>query len=310
MKQTHRSEHPLQSYPQIFISHRHKDVDVAKALVKLLEAAFHIQEKDMRCTSVQPYKLPAGEHTPDRLRAEISQARVVLGILTPDTKESSYVLFELGAAWGQKVRCFPLLAKGAISADIPSPISDLRALQLVDEGDCQQLINELPNVVGLRRCKNFKAQSAEKIRALVKQAGKAKGVPRQAKPLGIKITKPKSGQAISGHDFSVKGRFDNAPPSDATFRVLITNIDRTKIWPQKRVVFHPQTHTWESKATLLDDPANDAHILIAEIGDMGKPLYEYYTKVGEAKNVWIPLAELTPDIKVHYQVYVKNNYNS
>jgi len=40
-------------YPRIFISHRHKDEDFAKALVDLLMAAFYIEKGDIRCTSVQ-----------------------------------------------------------------------------------------------------------------------------------------------------------------------------------------------------------------------------------------------------------------
>jgi hypothetical protein len=302
MNRTRRSEHSPESYPRIFISHRHKEEDVAKALVNLLEAAFHIEKGDIRCTSVQPYRLPAGARTPDRLRAEIRHARVVLGILTPDTKESSYVLFELGASWGQNIPCFPFLAKGATSADIPSPIGDLHSLQLADESDCHQLINELPHVVGLRRREGFEAQIAEKISDLVQRA-------RRADPLGIKITKPAYGQAISGRDFSVEGRFDKTPPG-GTFRVFIRNLDGTRIWPQKRVVFHPETHTWEAKATLLDHPANEAYILIAEIGDMGKLLYDYYTEVGEAKDVWIPLSKFTPDTTIYDEVFVRNSMTS
>jgi TIR domain len=112
MNRTRRSGHSPESYPRIFISHRHKDEDVGKVLVNLLEAAFHIEKGDIRCTSVQPYRLPAGARTPDRLRVEIRHAGVVLGILTPDTKESSYVLFELGASWGQNIPCFPSLRRG------------------------------------------------------------------------------------------------------------------------------------------------------------------------------------------------------
>jgi TIR domain len=309
MKGTRRSGHPPESYPRIFISHRHKDKDVAQALVNVLEAAFHLKKEDIRCTSVQPYTLEGGDRTPDRLRAEISQARVVLGILTPDTKESSYVLFELGASWGQEVRSVPLLAKGATWADIPSPISDLHPLQLADERDCQQLIKEIPNLAGLRHHKGFEPQVAEKMRALVRRAGRAKGTLRLAKSLAIKITEPAPGQAVSGRNFSVEGRFEKRLPS-GTFRVFITNIDRTKIWPQKRVVFHSGTHTWQAKATLLDHPAHEAYILIAEIGDMGKLLYDYYTEVGEARDVWIPLSKFTPDTTIYDEVYVRNRMTS
>ncbi|MET0647592.1 MAG: toll/interleukin-1 receptor domain-containing protein [Pyrinomonadaceae bacterium] len=157
-------------YPQIFISHRHKDVDIATALARMLEATFYVEREDIRCTSVHPYKLRMGERTPDRLRAEIRHAKAVLGILTPDTHESSYVMFELGAAWGQKVPSIPLLAKGAQLADIPSPISDLHPIQLADSSDCYQFINDLPEIVDLRSRRGAAQKTAEKVAELVARA--------------------------------------------------------------------------------------------------------------------------------------------
>ena len=71
--------------PKIFVSHRHKDEPQARALLELLQASFEIKKEDIRCTSVPPYKLDAGDKTSERLRAEIAGAEVVLGLLSPDT---------------------------------------------------------------------------------------------------------------------------------------------------------------------------------------------------------------------------------
>jgi hypothetical protein len=163
--------------PSIFISHRHKDKALVSALVDVLKAAFQLEKQDIRCTSVHPYRLPAGERTPDRLLAEIARAKAVLGVLTPDTKESSYVLFELGASWGQKVLTCPLLAKGASQADIPPPISDRHPIDLTQADDCLQLLEDLEDVTGFPRRQHGKAL-AEAIRALV-----AAAAPQPAPPL-------------------------------------------------------------------------------------------------------------------------------
>jgi len=139
------------NYPRIFVSHRHKDVPVVEALVSVIEAAFQIQTHDLRCTSVHPYPLRAGERTSDRLRLELHRAEGVLGIVTPDTKDSTYVLFELWAAWGRGGVTFPLLAFGASTGDVPAPIGDLRTLDLSDEAECHQLIEDLSDVTTLNR---------------------------------------------------------------------------------------------------------------------------------------------------------------
>jgi hypothetical protein len=162
-------------YPRVFISHRHNDAPVAQALVSAIETAFHVDPKDLRCTSVHPYRLRAGERTGDRLRAEIRRAEAVLGILTPDTKASSYVLFELGASWGRGGVTFPLLARGASSADVPAPIGDLHTLSLHDEAECHQLMDDLADVTTLRRQEKRGAVLSERIVELVSQARSTPG---------------------------------------------------------------------------------------------------------------------------------------
>jgi hypothetical protein len=148
------SEHQTRTrrgFPRIFVSHRHSDVAVVQALVSVLEAAFEIEPADLRCTSVHPYRLKVGDRTADRLRMELQRAEAVLGIISPDVKESSYVLFELGASWGQARITLPLLVRDATSADVPAPLGDLHTLSLADEAECHQLIDDLADVVTLRR---------------------------------------------------------------------------------------------------------------------------------------------------------------
>jgi hypothetical protein len=159
------------AFPRIFISHRHNDVAVVEALVRVIEAAFEVKQEDLRCTSVHPYRLRAGERTADRLRAELEHAEAVLGIISPDVKESSYVLFELGASWGRGGKTFPLLVRGATAADVPAPIGDLHTLDLSKEAECHQLIDDLGDVaVSLERQNKQAPLVAERIAGLVRLA--------------------------------------------------------------------------------------------------------------------------------------------
>jgi len=156
--------------PRIFISHRHKDAAVAQALTELLRAAYDIGPKDIRCTSVQPYRLPFGKNTGERLREEVSRAQVVIGILAPDTAESSYVMFELGAAWGQRIYTCPMLTGGADLQHIPAPIFDLAPAKLWVGADCHQLLGDLANELGLERRGDNQGEVANKVEALVAAA--------------------------------------------------------------------------------------------------------------------------------------------
>src|SRR5262249_16742008 len=140
---------------------------------KVLEAAFEIQHDDMRCTSVHPYKLRAGDRTTDRLKAELRRAEAVLGVVTPDMKASSYVLFELGASWGRGGVTFPLLARGATIAEVPARIGDLHTLSLSDAAECHQLIDDLADVTTLRRRSQAMSVIGERIAELTLTASQA-----------------------------------------------------------------------------------------------------------------------------------------
>jgi len=158
--------------PRLFISHRHKDEAVVRELLACLEARFDIQPGDVRCTSVRPYRLPVGQATSSRLREEVTAAEAVLGILTPDTLESSYVAFELGAAWGHQVWTCPLLARGADQKHIPDPIRDLSPLFLDRPAECQQLLDDLQGFTSLRPRANVSASSLiDKLNRLAQVAG-------------------------------------------------------------------------------------------------------------------------------------------
>jgi hypothetical protein len=156
--------------PRLFISHRHKDQEIAAALVDVVRAAFRINKTDIRCTSVRPYRLPVGERTSDRLRQELKNAQAVIGILTPDTRESSYVLFELGGAWAQGILTCPMLARGGKLSDIPDPIRDVNPLSLEDEADCQQFLDDLEDATTLVRESGVGGDVTDRIRRLVNAA--------------------------------------------------------------------------------------------------------------------------------------------
>jgi hypothetical protein len=159
-----------QVYPNVFISHRHSDARVVRALVNVLETAFEIQPSNLRCTSVHPYGLKAGDRTAERLRRELQHAEAVLGVISPDVKDSSYVLFELGASWGRAGITLPLLIRGATTADVPAPIGDLHTLSLTEAAECHQLLDDLEDVVSLRRQTGREATIESRISDLTNAA--------------------------------------------------------------------------------------------------------------------------------------------
>lgn len=141
----------MDQFPRIFISHSHKDTSVAKALVDLIKEFLEIKVSDIRCTSVAPYCLSPGTRTSDTLRSEIKASEIVLGLISPKSLESKYVLAELGAAWGCDITTFPLLIRGARHSDLPPPLYDLTGLDITTTTSCISCVENIGRFTSLKR---------------------------------------------------------------------------------------------------------------------------------------------------------------
>jgi hypothetical protein len=130
----------------VLVSHSSKDVDIASALVEYLRAGLLISK--IRCSSVDGFRLPAGVNTESQLRAEINSARVLIGLITPNSLASAYVMFELGARWGADKFMIPLLA-GATPDMIREPLSLLNSLNAANESQLHQLIGDVGGALGI-----------------------------------------------------------------------------------------------------------------------------------------------------------------
>jgi hypothetical protein len=132
--------------PLVLISHSSKDVELASALVEFLRAG--LLTNRIRCSSVDGFRLPAGVDTDSQLRAEVNTTDVVIGLITPNSLVSAYVMFELGARWGAGGFMIPLLA-GITSDDVHGPLRGLNALQATSESQLHQLLTDVANPLGI-----------------------------------------------------------------------------------------------------------------------------------------------------------------
>jgi len=134
----------------VFISHSSKDTPLAEALIDLLKAALALRAEQIRCSSVDGYRLPVGVNTESKLREEVNAANVVVGLVTPNSLASAYVMFELGARWGANRFLAPLLA-GVKAGELSGPLSLLNALSASNDAQLHQLIGDISKQLGLER---------------------------------------------------------------------------------------------------------------------------------------------------------------
>jgi|SRR5215207_192647 len=129
----------------VFISHSSRDEDIARALTELLRSALNIPHEKILCTSLPGHGFKVGVSVNEQLRIEVKEARFFIGLITPDSIRSPYVLFELGARWGAGAQLAPVLAAGAGSDLLQGPLSVLNALNCSLGGHVHQLVTDVAN---------------------------------------------------------------------------------------------------------------------------------------------------------------------
>ena len=134
---------------KIFISHSSHDIQLVELVVDLLRSALDLTAKDIRCTSLDGYRLPGGADIDSQLRSEIIHARTLVGIISNESFDSAYVLFELGARWGQGTNLVPLLAHGMDPLSLKGPITGYNALRCESESQLYQFIENVAQQIGV-----------------------------------------------------------------------------------------------------------------------------------------------------------------
>jgi TIR domain len=128
---------------KLFISHASADAVLARKLINLIERALALPSDQIRCSSVDGYRLPAGADTNTQIRRETLSSEAFIGLISGASLESMYVLFELGARWGTEKSLTPLVAKGSPGALLKQPLSGLNALSANNRSQLHQLVKDL-----------------------------------------------------------------------------------------------------------------------------------------------------------------------
>ena len=124
----------------IFISHRESDAKVAEPLVNLLLSSLEITEDEIRCTSVPGHKLDFGKAIDDQFKADIRISTVVVALLTKQSLESNWVLFELGASWEYGKMLLPILGSSLSVDDLPDPLRRINCVQITKPSAREDLV--------------------------------------------------------------------------------------------------------------------------------------------------------------------------
>ena len=135
---------------RLFISHSSKDSDLVQLIIELLQSALHLSASNIRCTSIDGYRLPGGADTDKELRQEVHEADAFIGVISSHSINSLYVAFELGARWGINRPLIPLITPGSDPKILSGPLKGINALNAGNRSQLHQLISDLSRELYLK----------------------------------------------------------------------------------------------------------------------------------------------------------------
>ena len=137
---------------KIFISHSHNKNDAALVgkLIDLFRSALNLSAQEIRCTSVDGYKLPAGASINEQIRHEVDESESFICVISESSLKSMYCIFELGARWGTKKYFIPLLENGVDVNSIGEPLKSLQYVQCDNSSEMHQLVHELSEHLNIK----------------------------------------------------------------------------------------------------------------------------------------------------------------
>lgn len=115
---------------RFFISHKETDSVIAKAAVELLLESLDISADDIFCSSVPGHTLKFGATIESQIRDGLREGDVLIALLTKDSIRSTWVLFELGAAWALKGLAIPIMGQGVSYSDLPGSLAQYPCISM------------------------------------------------------------------------------------------------------------------------------------------------------------------------------------
>lgn len=131
----------------LFISHSEKDAQLASALINLFVFAVPEINGKIFCSSKPGYGPKIGKPNNQDIKDNLINSKIVLGLITPNSLKSNYVLAELGAAWGLGRSLLLVVSNQANFGNVSAPLSEYTIGSLYYDENILDLIDRVANIL-------------------------------------------------------------------------------------------------------------------------------------------------------------------
>lgn len=132
---------------KIFISHIHEEAEVAKVLKDWIESTFS-QNVDVFVSS-DPDDNPPGTRWLNNIEGELQELDLLMILCSAKSVGRPWINFEAGASWIKKVPIIPFCYLEMNKSDLPSPLSELQALNMAEDKSLKKLMNAIAKHLNL-----------------------------------------------------------------------------------------------------------------------------------------------------------------
>ena len=134
----------INSKPILFVSHVHEDAEIAKKIQQWLNDKL-AKSINVFVSSDKKESMPGGTSWWDEIRSNLTKSQLLVAIITKRSKNRSWIYFEVGGAYFQKINVLPILI-GVPKNEINSPLSQITYYDFSNEEDfnffCNKILKE------------------------------------------------------------------------------------------------------------------------------------------------------------------------
>jgi hypothetical protein len=272
-------------YPKLFISHSHDDKNIAYALINYLTTAYELDKTDIRCSSHADYMTRIGITT-ENLREDLFKCEGIIALLSYTGVHSSWVKYELGAAWVMNKPIIPIVGpRNERFEKHYGPIKGFRHIY-INNIHCEKMliadIKDLLDKIGIKSRIDSRRNN-DRIRSFVKKFRYDGGhIPDFSKAI-VKIIEP-SERSIIEKKFDVRVLVNNLP-RDSSIWIVMASMKTNNIWPKKCYNYLQTDDGFSSlKFSELNSSNTELGIWIIGVGTAGNRIIEQWLHDSERTN--------------------------
>jgi hypothetical protein len=125
----------------IFVSHPQEDRRLADAVTTLLVDGCGLSTDQVFCSSRPGAGVPAGQDFKHYMREQLAQTTLLIQLITPAYLDSTFCMFELGAAWVKEIETFPLVVRPVTTDALDAITGGVQAKSIRDRDDLDELMH-------------------------------------------------------------------------------------------------------------------------------------------------------------------------